>query len=167
MLTGDARGIAQNSRETQRPAYASPMRIALGNLAVVTIAHLAGQLAGQAMLADSTQVLLMPALAGVLPAGTTAPRGRLVHLALLPAVALYALAIVVMAVLATGLGRLAGLGAAMFVGSDALIALSAFGVVTLPGHDVWVMSTYIAAQTMLILAVRRRARPTPAPQVAR
>src|SRR5690625_6579966 len=56
------------------------MRIAFGILAVVALVHLTGQLAGPTLLAHSTQVLLMPALAGVLLAGTTAPRGRLVHL---------------------------------------------------------------------------------------
>lgn len=75
----------------------------------------------------------------------------------LAAVVVYALAITGMAVLATGLGRLAGIGAAVFVASDALIALQAFGVLALPGHDVWVMSTYVAAQSMLVLAIRRRA----------
>lgn len=74
---------------------------------------------------------------------------------MLPAVAVYAAAIVAMAVLATGLGRLAGLGAAAFVVSDALIAMNSFEVLTLPGHGVWVMSTYIAAQAMLVAAVQR------------
>src|SRR5699024_2105558 len=184
------------------------MRIAFGILAVVALVHLTGQLAGPTLLAHSTQVLLMPALAGVLLAGTTAPRGRLVHLvlvallfswlgdsvprfttgdtsflllvpygafgilivvlcapqagALLPAVAVYAAVIVAMAVLATGLGRLAGTGAVVFVASDALIALDTFGVMTLPGQGFWVMSSYITAQTLLIMAVRHRAQQAPA-----
>jgi len=78
--------------------------------------------------------------------------------ALLGAVIAYAAAICVMAVLATGLGPAAGIGAALFVVSDAAIALDAFGVLTLPGQSFWVMSTYIAAQLLLVLAVRRRAR---------
>ena len=214
------------------------MRIAFGILAVVALVHLTGQLAGPTLLAHSTQVLLMPALAGVLLAGTTAPRGRLVHLvlvallfswlgdsvprfttgdtsfllmvgfflsaqlvyvvalwpyrhasllrrpaalvpygafgilivvlcapqtgALLPAVAVYAAVIVAMAVLATGLGRLAGTGAVVFVASDALIALDTFGVMTLPGQGFWGMSSYITAQTLLIMAVRHRAQQAPA-----
>ena len=73
--------------------------------------------------------------------------------ALLPAVAVYALAILAMAVLATGRGRLAAIGAAVFVLSDALIALDAFGVLTLPAHAVWVMATYVAAQVLLVLGV--------------
>lgn len=42
--------------------------------------------------------------------------------------------------------------------SDALIAMNSFGVLTLPGHGVWVMGTYIAAQGMLVAAVQRSAR---------
>src|SRR5699024_2186550 len=60
--------------------------------------------------------------------------------ALLGAVIAYAAAICVMAVLATGLGPAAGIGAALFVVSDAAIALDAFGVLTLPGQSFWVMS---------------------------
>ena len=73
--------------------------------------------------------------------------------ALLPAVAVYALAILAMAVLATGRGRVAAIGAAVFVLSDALIALDAFGMLTLPAHAVWVMATYVAAQVLLVLGV--------------
>lgn len=216
------------------------MRIAFGILVAVSCVHLAGQLTGSVLVADATQVLLMPAVAGVLLAGNRAPRMRLVRLvlvallfswlgdsapritagdtsfllmvglfliaqvvyvaalwpyrhtsllrrpaalvpygaagivivvlcapqagALLPAVAVYAAAIVAMAVLATGLGRLAGTGAVVFVASDALIALDAFGVMTLPGQGFWVMSSYITAQTLLIMAVRRRARQGPTEQ---
>lgn len=73
--------------------------------------------------------------------------------ALLPAVGVYALAILAMAVLATGRGRVAAIGAAVFVLSDALIALDAFGMLTLPAHAVWVMATYVAAQVLLVLGV--------------
>lgn len=219
------------------------MRSALGLLLVISALHLAAQLAGSSTIADTTQVVLMPVVAGVLWTSTEPPRGRLVRLALLalffswlgdsaprltsgdtsfllmvaffllaqlvyvvalwpyrcasllrrplavlpyvvaglaiialcapqagvllPAVAVYAAAIMVMAVLATGLGYLAGIAAVVFVVSDALIALQAFGVLALPGHNFWVMSTYIAAQSMLILAIRRRARSDRAPQDAR
>ncbi|WP_114854685.1 lysoplasmalogenase [Brachybacterium sp. YJGR34] len=83
--------------------------------------------------------------------------------ALLPVVVLYAGAIITMAILATGLSPRAGLGAALFVISDALIALDAFGVLTLPGQGVWVMSTYLAAQLLLVLAVREAAALSAAP----
>lgn len=77
--------------------------------------------------------------------------------ALLPAVLVYATVLCAMAVLATGLGRTAGIGGAVFVVSDSLIALDAFGVLTLPAHSVWVMATYLTAQLMLVLAVRAAA----------
>ena len=62
-----------------------------------------------------------------------------------------------MALLATGLGRAAGVGGAVFVVSDSLIALDAFGTLTLPAHSVWVMATYLTAQLLLVLAVRETA----------
>lgn len=76
---------------------------------------------------------------------------------LLPAIIVYATAIMMMAVLATGLGVRAGLGGAIFVVSDSLIALDAFGVLTLPVQGFWVMSTYLLAQLLLVLSVRRTA----------
>ena len=57
-------------------------RLLLGVLAVVIVVHLAAQLAGRGGLADTTQVVLMPLLAGVLWCETSAPRGRLVTLVL-------------------------------------------------------------------------------------
>ena len=54
----------------------------LAALVAVTIVHLVAQLAGGGVLADVTQVLLMPLLAGVLWCETLAPRGRLVTLVL-------------------------------------------------------------------------------------
>lgn len=201
---------------------------------VVAVVHLIAQALGASLLADVSQVVLMPLLAMVLWAGTAGSRGRLVGLALvalgfswlgdaaprvvsgdlelplmlgffliaqliysaafwpyrsgsllrrplallpylgaagliillcapaagalLPALLLYAAAIVLMAVLATGVSTLAGAGAAVFVVSDALIALHAFDVLSLPWHAVWVMSTYLAAQAMLVAAIRHRAR---------
>jgi uncharacterized membrane protein YhhN len=57
-------------------------RLFLGALTVVALVHLVAQLAGGGAVADVTQVLLMPLLAGVLWCETTAPRGRLVTLVL-------------------------------------------------------------------------------------
>lgn len=74
---------------------------------------------------------------------------------LLPAIAVYSAAIATMAVLATGLGRIGAAGGAVFVVSDSLIALDAFDVVTLPVQGFWVMSTYLLAQLLLMIAVRR------------
>ena len=58
-------------------------RAFLGALAGVVVVHLAAQLVGAGGLADPTQVLLMPLLAGVLWCETSAPRSRLVTLTLL------------------------------------------------------------------------------------
>lgn len=72
---------------------------------------------------------------------------------LLLAVAIYGIAIVTMAVLATGLDRVATIGAIVFVVSDALIALRAFADVELPLHGVWVMLTYVVGQGLLVAAI--------------
>lgn len=98
--------------------------------------------------------LLIPyAAAGVLICALCAAQAG----SLLPAIIVYAAAIMVMAVLATGLGVRAGIGGAAFVASDSLIALDAFGVLTLPAQGFWVMSTYPLAQLLLMLSVRRHA----------
>ncbi|MGY4642739.1 lysoplasmalogenase [Cellulomonas sp. URHB0016] len=86
---------------------------------------------------------------------------------LLP-VAVYGGCLISMAVLATGLGRAAGTGAAVFVVSDALIALEQLVPAWhLPGQDFWVMLTYLAGQALLTFAVlqhnlaERKAPPVP------
>ena len=76
---------------------------------------------------------------------------------LLVPVLLYGLLLGLMAVLATGLGPWVAAGGALFLVSDALIALRTFA----PGWDppqggFWVMSTYIAAQTLIILGLLSR-----------
>lgn len=78
--------------------------------------------------------------------------------ALLPAVILYGVTILAMAVLATGIDTVATVGAIVFLVSDALIALSVFGGLDLPLHGVWVMLTYIAGQTLLVTAVAHHDR---------
>jgi uncharacterized membrane protein YhhN len=50
--------------------------------AAVALVHLGAQLAGGGVVADATQVLLVPLLAGVLWCETSAPRGRLTTLVL-------------------------------------------------------------------------------------
>lgn len=70
-------------------------------------------------------------------------------------VIVYAVVIVSMAVLATGLNRATALGAGLFVLSDALIALNALtGTLSLPAHGFWVMLTYLAAQGLLAQGIR-------------
>lgn len=73
--------------------------------------------------------------------------------AMLPAVLAYAFLLVTMAVLATGLGRLATTGALLFLVSDGLIALNTLGDGRLPGHGFWVMSTYLLAQLFLVASI--------------
>lgn len=75
---------------------------------------------------------------------------------LLPAVLVYGVALAAMAVLSTGLGRVAGLGGAIFLVSDSLIALRAFADVELPAHSFWVMLTYVVGQALLVVAVREK-----------
>ena len=82
-------------------------------------------------------------------------------------VIVYGACLTTMAVLATSLGRLGGLGGAIFFVSDALIALGAFADgFDLPVAGFWVMSTYLAGQGLLAVAVvaqdraRRRAETT-------
>ena len=76
---------------------------------------------------------------------------------LLGPVVVYGLALAAMAVLATGLGRVAGIGGAVFLVSDSLIALGAFTDLDLPAHSFWVMLTYVVGQALLVAAVRERA----------
>jgi uncharacterized membrane protein YhhN len=53
-----------------------------GTFAVAALVHLGAQLGGGGLVADATQVLLVPLLAGVLWCETSAPRGRLATLVL-------------------------------------------------------------------------------------
>ncbi len=76
---------------------------------------------------------------------------------LLVPVCVYGAMLTAMAVLATGLGRVATLGGAIFLLSDALIALEAFVPSwDLAGQGFWVMLTYTVGQALLAAAVLRR-----------
>jgi uncharacterized membrane protein YhhN len=90
---------------------------------------------------------------------------------LLVPVAVYGGVLVAMAVLATGLGRAAAVGGAVFVVSDSLIALEAFVPSwNLPGQSFWVMLTYVVAQGLIASVVVRRniaERRAPEPQPER
>ncbi|MBD7917473.1 lysoplasmalogenase [Cellulomonas sp. Sa3CUA2] len=75
---------------------------------------------------------------------------------LLVPVCVYGVLLTAMAVLATGLGRVAALGGAIFLVSDALIALEAFVPSwDLAGQGFWVMLTYTVGQGLLAAAVLR------------
>jgi len=212
---------------------------------LVSVVHLGALVAGADTVADASQALLMPALAGFVATATRWPRGRLVRWTLialgaswlgdsLPAlldgdaaflamvgcfllaqvayvvafapyarrsvafrrpvalvgyaavlvglvawcaphagsllapVAVYGGCLVAMAVLATGLSPLAGVGGAVFVLSDSLIALDHFVPGWhLAGQDLAVMVTYLVAQALIAVSVVRanrvvrQARPAP------
>lgn len=69
-------------------------------------------------------------------------------------VGIYAVCLAAMAVLATGVGRTAALGAFLFVVSDALIGVRAFvDGFDLPVAGFWIMSTYIAGQALIVWSV--------------
>lgn len=77
---------------------------------------------------------------------------------LLVPVVVYAVVIVSMAVLATGLNRATAIGAGLFVLSDSLIALNSLtDTLRLPAHGFWVMVTYLAAQALLAQGIRATA----------
>ena len=222
-------------RRTMHTAYGSVTRTARGKAAlagfgVVAAVHLAWQFVDEdGLVSSASQILLMPALAGVLLAGRpdrsrltrltlvalgaswlgdSVPRfladdpgflamvgcfllaqvayiagflpyrersmpwsqwrGRLPYLAafvglvgwclpgadaLAPPVIGYGAALTTMALLAPGVSTTAGVGAAIFMVSDGLIALHAFADVTLPVHDFWVMLTYLIGQGLIVTAV--------------
>ncbi|MEV4825967.1 lysoplasmalogenase [Micromonospora sp. NPDC049274] len=79
-------------------------------------------------------------------------------------VAGYALALAAMATTAVTQGRRVGLGAALFLGSDLLIAAGVAGVAEPPGAPVLVMATYAAGQALIVTgrAARAEAPVTPA-----
>ncbi|MEU7069279.1 lysoplasmalogenase [Streptomyces narbonensis] len=68
-------------------------------------------------------------------------------------VAGYSLLLTAMAYRASALGLLAGLGGALFLLSDTLIATGVAEWPQLPEPDFWVMLTYIAAQYLLAMGV--------------
>ncbi|MFE4614502.1 lysoplasmalogenase [Streptomyces sp. NPDC056747] len=68
-------------------------------------------------------------------------------------VAGYSLLLAAMAFRASSLGLLAGLGGALFLLSDTLIATGVAEWPQLPAPDFWVMLTYIAAQYLLTAGV--------------
>ncbi|QQQ78239.1 lysoplasmalogenase [Saccharothrix sp. 6-C] len=74
--------------------------------------------------------------------------------ALLGPVVGYGLCLTLMAVLATGVGRVVGIGGAVFFVSDGLIALEAFaGWYDPPAPGFWVMLTYLAGQALIAAGV--------------
>lgn len=77
--------------------------------------------------------------------------------ALAPAVVFYGLLLLAVAYLASSHGWVGGLGGALFVLSDGLIALGAFRpeLVDWAQRDLLVMATYVAAQALFVVVVLR------------
>jgi uncharacterized membrane protein YhhN len=66
-------------------------------------------------------------------------------------VVVYGVSLTLMATLSTGLNRLTGLGGALFVLSDAILALDTFvGWFQLPDAPLWNIASYLAAQLLLV-----------------
>ncbi|MFE6970517.1 lysoplasmalogenase [Isoptericola sp. NPDC057653] len=99
-------------------------------------------------------VLLLPyAVAAVALVAACAPGAG----PLLAAVVVYGVCLVTMAVLATGVHPLAGVGGAVFLASDAMIALGAFtDWFAPPASGFWVMLTYVAGQALVVAGVLAR-----------
>ncbi|MFF4351829.1 lysoplasmalogenase [Streptomyces sp. NPDC001530] len=81
-------------------------------------------------------------------------------------VAGYSLLLTAMAYGATGLGPVAGLGGALFMLSDTLIATGVADWPQLPRPDFWIMLTYAAAQYLLVRGVLGTLGARPAPSAA-
>ncbi|BBC37575.1 hypothetical protein SGFS_088690 [Streptomyces graminofaciens] len=81
-------------------------------------------------------------------------------------VAGYSALLVAMAAAATRMGLAAGIGGALFVLSDMLIATGVAGWPQLARPDLWIMLTYVAAQFLLVSGVLKalgtRSAPAPA-----
>ncbi|MGC5380284.1 lysoplasmalogenase [Micromonospora sp. DT68] len=76
-------------------------------------------------------------------------------------VAGYAFALAAMAATAVTQGWRVGLGAALFLGSDLLIATGVAGVAQPPGAPVLVMATYAAGQALIVIGLVARATAPP------
>ncbi|WP_369238663.1 lysoplasmalogenase [Streptomyces sp. R21] len=81
-------------------------------------------------------------------------------------VAGYSLLLTAMAYEATRLGLVAGLGGALFMVSDTLIATGVADWPQLPRPDFWIMLTYVAAQYLLARGVLGALGARPAPAAA-
>lgn len=81
---------------------------------------------------------------------------------LAPAVLAYGMLLLAVAWFAADHGWVGGLGGALFVLSDGLIALGAFrpDLVDWPERDLVVMATYVAAQALFVVVVRLLDRPS-------
>ncbi|WP_406207054.1 lysoplasmalogenase [Kitasatospora sp. NBC_01560] len=81
-------------------------------------------------------------------------------------VAGYSLLLASTAVTSAGLGLRTGLGGALFLLSDTLIATKLAKWRELPGHQFWIMATYILAQYLLATGLLRATEPDAGPAAA-
>ncbi|OEJ27535.1 hypothetical protein AR457_26780 [Streptomyces agglomeratus] len=81
-------------------------------------------------------------------------------------VAAYSLLLTAMAYRSSGLGLYAGLGGALFLLSDTLIATGVAHWPQPPVPDFWIMLTYLAAQYLLVKGALERRQETPAAPAA-
>lgn len=84
-------------------------------------------------------------------------------------VALYSLLLATTAMTSTNAGWRAGLGGALFLVSDSMIAMGLADWSRPPAVDFWIMLTYVAAQYLLAtgaLNLRPASRPAPRPSAA-
>lgn len=77
-------------------------------------------------------------------------------------VTVYATALASMATSAAALGWRMGLGGAFFLVSDLMIAVGVADAATLPGPPIWVMTTYLIAQALLMTGWAARTTRHPA-----
>ena len=68
-------------------------------------------------------------------------------------VTVYAVALVTMAILATGVSPTTGVGALLFVASDSLLALTEFTDRLPVAAESWIMPTYLVGQLLIVLGV--------------
>ncbi|GAB3309542.1 lysoplasmalogenase [Epidermidibacterium keratini] len=70
----------------------------------------------------------------------------------------YGVTLLAMVLLSGGVHPLTGVGGALFLLSDALIAMNALGIVDFTAVDFVIMATYLLAQAAIVLGVASRAR---------
>lgn len=127
----------------------------VGGFAVAQVLWIVAFTRGERGRSPMAWTLLLVVVAVALLAVTVPEAGPLS-----PAVVVYGLLLLAVAWLAAGHGWVGGLGGALFVLSDGLIALGAFrpDLVDWPERDLVVMATYIAAQALFVTLVSRRWR---------
>ena len=133
----------------------SAFLVLMGCFLIVQIAYIVAFLpyAGRSAL-RVRRILLAPYIVGVAVLVVLCLDGAG---AMLFPVLVYGLVLGTMAVLATGVNGYVWAGGALFLVSDALIALGEFSEVTVSHNAFWVMLTYVLAQALIVLGVEEHA----------